>query len=486
MDPLLRTQAENLLDQLPRSVELPAGTGKTELVAALTWVASNRGLRGLVLTHTHSGLDALRRRLNKFGTPRSSFQLSTIAGWSYSLARQYPDIGQIQTGGVFQPKYADNYTEAAARITLSPAILDSYAASFDYVVVDEYQDCTHIQHHLISAISMRLSKVCVLGDRMQAIFDFGDSPLVDWSTDVENNWPRWEPDTYPWRWHGHNVPLGKWLLSARQVLLDGKPLDLSQVNLKGLYWIKRDAKDFRGQQLSAAARNTSSSDGISTLIAGQVHEMAAPARKLSGQYVIMEEIEGAVMSKFLGELNLDSGPESAVALVRFVKQCFVGASGLDQALMNKLVKGQSISGLKRIGISSTMASLDRILIDCTFESIASAMSVIEKEVSLKCYRREAWQESKKAVSLAIVDQEGTMPVVLLQGIRDQSRHTGRNPRGRKIITTPLRYKGLECDDAIVLNANLLSSERHLYVALTRARSNLTIISDSTLVWPARV
>ena len=48
--------------------------------------------------------------------------------------------------------------------------------------VDEYQDCSNIQHVLISSLADILP--CrILGDPLQAIFDFADHP-VDWDTSV--------------------------------------------------------------------------------------------------------------------------------------------------------------------------------------------------------------------------------------------------------------------------------------------------------------
>ena len=55
----------SLLDEVlalaPCSIELPAGTGKTEVVAELALQASESGRRTLALTHTHAGIDVLRR-----------------------------------------------------------------------------------------------------------------------------------------------------------------------------------------------------------------------------------------------------------------------------------------------------------------------------------------------------------------------------------------------------------------------------------------
>ena len=49
----------------------------------------------------------------------------------------------------------------------SIAIMDMHAASFEYFIVDEYQDCGVQQHDLMVAIADAIPRSCVLGDRLQ-------------------------------------------------------------------------------------------------------------------------------------------------------------------------------------------------------------------------------------------------------------------------------------------------------------------------------
>ena len=60
MDGALRNTALGVRAAMPCSVELPAGTGKTHLVAALAAAAAEQGERTLILTHTNAGVDVLR------------------------------------------------------------------------------------------------------------------------------------------------------------------------------------------------------------------------------------------------------------------------------------------------------------------------------------------------------------------------------------------------------------------------------------------
>jgi DNA helicase IV len=63
-----------------------------------------------------------------------------------------------------------------------------------------------------------------------------------------------------------------------------------------------------------------------------------------------------------------------------------------------------------------------------------------------------------------------------------TRLTGRVPE-RRVISRPLLIKGLEYDHAVVLNAEQYSATE-LYVALTRGRKSVTVVSTSHRLQPA--
>ena len=69
------------------SIIAPAGFGKTEQIARASSVALGRRL---ILTHTHAGVDALRKRLVKLNVPSSKYRVDTIAGWSLRYGLSFP------------------------------------------------------------------------------------------------------------------------------------------------------------------------------------------------------------------------------------------------------------------------------------------------------------------------------------------------------------------------------------------------------------
>jgi DNA helicase IV len=66
-------------------------------------------------------------------------------------------------------------------------------------------------------------------------------------------------------------------------------------------------------------------------------------------------------------------------------------------------------------------------------------------------------------------------------MRNQTRIIGR-ARDNRIISRPLLVKGLEYDHAVVLNAERYSATE-LYVALSRSRKSLTVVSNERYLRP---
>ena len=88
------------------AVVLPAGAGKTELIARATCFASETARRQLILTHTHAGVDALRARLARLGVAPQSYKLTTIAGWALKWAVHYPSVSGLRAT---QPSTQDEW-----------------------------------------------------------------------------------------------------------------------------------------------------------------------------------------------------------------------------------------------------------------------------------------------------------------------------------------------------------------------------------------
>lgn len=65
----------------------------------------------------------------------------------------------------------------------------------------------------------------LLGDPLQGIYNFGDERLVDFDKDL-TAFRKFNFLNTPWRWQSNNERLGSLILSMRNKLEEGKPVEL--------------------------------------------------------------------------------------------------------------------------------------------------------------------------------------------------------------------------------------------------------------------
>lgn len=481
MDDSLKLTAANLLAAAPASVEMPAGAGKTHLLAAAVAVASSRGSRSLVLTHTHAGVDAIRKRLQLFGVSSHNVRVETITSWAFSLAGSYPLLGEVTVSELPDWSQSDSYVEGAARVARASAIADVHSISFDYVFVDEYQDCTLLHHDLVLAIAAAVPKTIVLGDRLQAIFGFAGA-LAEWDFHVLPHFTPFVIDHQPQRWKGHNEALGAWLLDIRPHLIDGRPFDLSQYSVPGLSMVSTVGPS----SVASVAHGFTDFDESVVLLDKWPSSVARHASRLGGSYSVMEDISGNFMRQQLtgdpgrGVLGLPASGDPAIArwFAQFAKECVVGLSGVDSTVLNRLSNNRNLLGIARDGIQPIIDALEHLRSNPTYEQIALAAQTIRGHKSLKIYRWEAWTDTLQAI--AMCSQNESSAVENLTQIRERLRRQGRRKHSR-VASRTLLVKGLEYDHVVIADLAQMSDPRNLYVALSRARKSVTIVGPSARI-----
>lgn len=462
--------ARKTLDSAPCSLEMPAGTGKTHLLAAAVATAHADGKRSLILTHTNAGVDALRKRLKKFGVPSRAFRIDTITGWAFSLVRAYGQIAEKVVPEV--PDWTESalYVDAATRVTSACAIKSMHRASFDYFFVDEYQDCNTRQHAFLVAISQAVPETIVFGDRLQGIFGFGGESLVDWDDDVSPVFPCLEVQCTPHRWSESNPELGRWLLDLRDRMTDGSILDFSSFDTPGLNWVT--AED--GAVVSAAFSIDSFDESV-VLLDKWANDVARHAARLNGAYSVMEDIQGRFMISKLEALPPADSYLLALWLAQFAKECAVGLAGIDRPVLDRLQANQSITHYKRAGLDQVLAGLDELRNSPSGALLLNVASTIRTTAGVKIFRWEAWTDTLQAIENSLTS--GSTPREELGRVRDRLRHSGRRSHAR-IASRTLLVKGLEYDHVIVADMGKMRDPRNLYVALSRAKKSITLIGSS--------
>jgi hypothetical protein len=472
MDAALRATAGTVRAAMPCSIELPAGTGKTQIVAGLAAATAERLERPLVLTHTNAGVDALRRRLRSFGVRAGAVRVDTIASWSFDLIRHYPELSGVPAAQEPDWDQSRDYYLGAAATVQAQAIRGVMQASYACVIVDEYQDCILEQHELVAGLAQSLP-VCVFGDPLQNIFNFGGNITVGWNRQVTCTWPAYTVPIKAWRWEGHNEALGQWLIGIRPSLYAGQPLDLRNAPIS---W--RQSK-IPGASVKACLSQVSQVGSI-VAIDKWANSCASVAARTNGTYSMMEELEGKFMQDFAAIVDSGNLQKIAEATLKFAKDCLSKiADRLDSAVAKKLGNGQSVATLRRQGAERQLTLLSGLLTDASPARVLEVLHAIAELPGGRLYRREAWRDMLQALRIASVSDVTVAQA--LGRVRNRARIIGRESEQR-VISRPLLIKGLEYDHAIVLNAEGLTATE-LYVALSRGRKSLTIVSDGQFLRP---
>lgn len=474
-NPQLCPIAAGVLASAPCSLEMPAGTGKTHLLAACAATAAGRGERSLILTHTNAGVDAVRKRLRSLDVPSRAARVETITSWAFLLARSYSGIAGLTVPAAPDWNCSRDYVDGATLVASTAAVRRMHEVSFGYLLVDEYQDCTVDQHKLVLAISDAVPRSVLFGDRLQAIFGFDASrPLIDWDVHVTPRFTQRTVPHVPHRWRDHNPDLGQWLLDIRPSLVDGGTFDFTAHEISGIRWQQCDDKTAARTVIGASNGLAKSTESV-VLLDKWAHDVAQHASRLGGTYAVMEDVGGRFMADQLDKLPAESDLSLALWLARMAKDCFVGLAGLDARILGKLEGGKKVSHLKREGLAQVQAALDRVLDNPTYSQLQLSASDIRATPSLNLYRREAWDDTFRAIACSAEDgislREG------LAAVRDRLRRGGRGNR-RLIASRTLLVKGLEFDHVIIANAQNFTDPRQLYVALSRARKSATVIGKS--------
>ncbi len=481
MDEELRELAKALLAAAPVSVEMPAGAGKTHLLAAAVASAYELGKRSLVLTHTNAGVDAIRRRLKNFGVPSNAVRVDTITSWAFALVGAYSDIAQVSVTNIPDWSDSDAYVKGATLVTIAEAVRDMHAYSFDFAFVDEYQDCTITHHELVLALAEAIPRTIILGDRMQAIFGWAGT-LIDWDADVLPRFVAYPVEPKPHRWQGHNEDLGAWLLRIRPLLVSGQVFDFSEHTIPGLMFIGATTP----AALAGVAHGFTDYTESVALLDKWPRGVAGHASRLGGSYSVMEDISGNFMrSQINGDLGKDSiglpeegNPLLSLWLARFAKACFIGLGGINEPVLTRLATNQSLRGLAREGIQLGVDALEELRVDPTYEQLAKAAHMVRSIPSVKIYRWEAWFDTLRAIAASA--ENGESAIDNLGRIRERLRKLGRRAHNR-VASRTLLVKGLEYDHVVIANLDNMRDPRNLYVALSRARKTVTVIGTSPRV-----
>lgn len=468
---------ESILNTSRGLVIAPAGCGKTHLIIDTLKVCPKKPY--LVLTHTTAGVAALKQRIKNKGIPQKHFHIATIDGWALRIAKMFPVSCAIQSSldkpNVFYPELRRSVYGYMYEGHLNELILCSYSHLF----VDEYQDCDVDQHNLVCTLSHIIPTV-VFGDPMQAVFGFRGSPLPCWNSVVEPYFPQILKLETPWRWDNADKPqLGKWILKAREDLLNGCQVNLltcpGNVNWCQLTGdVREDSLKQIESQYSIRKNNPVNE---SLLVIGDSknklsrHNFAKSAKGIDVvEPVDLGDVVGSV-SKFDTVQGLD------------LVQCVLTAAanmmtGIGKANLIKRLE-TIIAKRNRIPENPTEKAARLLYENDDRSLILDLLITLEQNPNCKVFRKAAFSVLKEAVTHAASDPD-LSSYEAVATIREQRRHYGDRRIPNRAIGSTLLLKGLEADHVLILDAGNMNNQ-HLYVALSRGAKSVTVFSQTNLV-----
>ena len=437
--------------------------------------------RSLVLTHTHAGVDALRKRLKQLGTEASTYEVETIAGWSLRLAASFPNTSGITMKRPINCQWEAVYA-AATQLLSTEAIRAVMRASFDSVYVDEYQDCSPSQHDIVLKLADVLP-TCILGDPLQGIFDFGGSEIVDWKKHVEAHFEELPGPSEPHRWRKKNPALGSWLLTVRGRLEAGQPVDLRQAPDGCIEFVQLPAVPHRpGNIQRERCMSIRCGEGETVLAIhsweAQCHKMA---RQTGGKFKSPETIECDVLFQTAKAFdNATDGPTLARAVFEFACLCLTRVKTVLAPTVEKIFSGRGLQQSRQYRHQEQLDAVAAIVVADSLVSVRRALVALSRTPGSRWARHELFQEMLRALREHETGRHACLEEAAIL-TRDRIRRAGR-ALGRYVISRTLLVKGLEFDHVLILDGNALD-RKNLYVALTRASRSLTVLGTSPVLNP---
>lgn len=454
------TEASDLIALGNAAIVAPAGHGKTEIITNVAAL----GRRALILTHTHAGVHAIRSRMKRLGVHHSAVAVDTIAGWCMRYAHAFPGVAKPppdtpKTGAEWEQLY-----QGAALAMQVSAVREVVIASYDRILIDEYQDCGGSQHSLAIALS-GIVPTLIFGDPMQGIFEFAGATLK-WDGEIYASFPLAGTLNTPHRWNGKNPALGEWIAETRIKLMKGEAIDLADPRIT--YRESNDAFD-----MATLFEGIDGKEGSFAAIHCNKRICYGLAKAANGGYQAIEEVAAGRLNEFASAWDRSTTADGRLrAIIGLLSDCFQ---------KKDLAEGETVDP-DEAEMNSALSEIEAGLgVGNGAEAAAQFLRLYQKRPRWKLYRSELWRDAGRAVSELAAERAKTMSDAV-GSIRQRVSNSGRK-LPKRTVSTPLLLKGLEFDHVVVPDAAHFAKEskaqaKLFYVAISRATRSLTISSSS--------
>lgn len=480
----------------------PAGYGKTYTIVECVKKAPDKSL---VLTHTHAGIAAIKKKLLSADVPKDKYQVETITSYAQKYVKSFY-TGEIPP--INEAKYWQFVLGKAEQIFKISHIKKIIKASYKNIFIDEYQDCTISQHKMISALADILP-THILGDPLQGIMEF-DEKLVDFANDLNDFDVVPELET-PHRWYqtGNNRQLGDFIKEVRAKLISNEPqcIHLDEIPKDIATFVKTNEEfydeafitnpqNYYKRCLIKLINNPNHNPHLDSLLIlvpeyyirdrqrGNITDRVHLKNRIdfNHQLELLEAIDNKDFYNLAKDIDtiISSIHNARLPVKKIKEKVFVklfNKTDINVWLNDNTVKNKRKPEEKQK--SDKLKDLLSNFIDIpTPKALYLLLKFLKDNLKLKNQRYSLLKSIMDC--LCIENTESVYKTMINQ--RNKIRRLGRKVEGKCLGTTALT-KGLEFDTVAILDAHNFTSPKDLYVALTRASKKLIIFSKNSILTP---
>lgn len=445
----------------------PAGYGKTEEIADAVNSCSEKQL---ILTHTRAGVAALRDRMRKKQIRSEKFEIDTIASFCMKWCKAYPATAKVQLPDkISEMDYLAIYkgTKILFSYTWAREVLrQTYSGLF----IDEYQDCTESQHEIFMEIK-NLLPIRVFGDPLQGIFYWakGDK-IVNWNSFT---FKIISPLTIPRRWEKTNQDLGLLLDNLRKKIitaLDGNDVTINITNVLGCMTIL-DSSQWNNGGYVYKIKNFESI----------VYLSVTPDKQKffsmhNGGFFQCDEVKELTETEtIIAGIEAKKNEQKALVLLESLKSMINSIQTELGSYINNLKKGKS--DFSRIRKHNDLGQLiGAVCKDDTSKPVLDVLRWFWHSTEFKIYRAELFYRIEKIY--AYMTEESTTLHEAIEVLGSQQYFMEKRFSFPRLSSRTVLTKGLEFD-CVIIDARDKMDVRDFYVAMTRAKKHIYIISDAS-------
>lgn len=471
-------------------VEAPAGCGKTHSAVDYAKQAAVGLRKGniLLLSHTHAACSVFENRTRD---KSDRINVNTIDSFCMQLVSPYAAALNLP---VPLEKHVGNHPggipydllpeKAVELLTRAPSIALVVAACYPVIILDEHQDASVYQHKIMRILNEAGgSKLRIFGDPMQAIYDDGET-IVDWPSLWRAAHARYTLTT-PHRW-SDNVALGEWILGSRSALKAGQQIQVDRTIIA-----ITPASRLAGFQsisdrptCSRIIRQFQNLGGTKAILAFSNKMVRSIAETSAWRIMINEGARIEALEVYLNQILATSGDPGILAadFLDFVAK--MGA-GLGDGTRDQLKTRLGAAGINknRAGLAQTafLDPLECIYARPNIKGIAqAAKSYLHSPPHT--YRPRRIEPLRILISLGTCDDPRATLSALARVRRNRTLPD-------VVASTIHKAKGMEFDHVLVLPVDRNQyppndkGAKRLYVALSRARRSIHLITSSDLPSP---